>query len=156
ATLTILDDDWPPTPDPTYTIGGTVSGLIGIGLRLTVNSTNDIEVGNGPFAFDREFPDRLPYTVRVGSQPTGPAQFCSVSNGSGAIDGADITNVEVSCGPPIGSSGLDPAFGEGGKVYEGLPGGANDMAVQSDGRIVLVGGQRIARYHPDGTRDASF
>lgn len=156
ATLTILDDDWPPTPDPTYTIGGTVSGLLGTGLALTMNSTNEIEVGNGEFTFGRDFPNRLPYNVEVASQPTGPAQFCSVENGSGTIDGADITNVEISCGPPIGGAGLDPAFGDGGKVYEGLRGGATDMAIQPDGKIVVVGGQRVARYHPNGTPDESF
>src|SRR5690606_4988978 len=64
--------------------------------------------------------------------------------------------VEVTCRPPIGSSGLDPNFGDGGKVYSGLSGGATAMAVQPDGKIVLVGGQRIARYNPDGTPDTSF
>lgn len=157
--VTILDDDGPLPQQPTYTVGGTVSGLIGSGLVLTLNSTNDISPGNGEFVFARDFPDRLPYFVRVASQPESPAQACEVLNGEGTIAGADVTNIQVVCSPPIGSSGLDPSFGDGGKVVTGLSGllgGATDIAVQDDGRIVAVGGGRVARYHPDGAVDTTF
>ncbi len=59
---------------------------------------------------------------------------------------------------------LDPAFGEGGLVVTGFPGGesfANALAIQPDGRIVVAGvadpGRfALARYLPDGSLDQSF
>ncbi len=59
---------------------------------------------------------------------------------------------------------LDPSFGSGGSVVTSFPGNsgayATDMAVQPDGRIILVGvaGLKgaIARYLPSGTLDPSF
>ena len=94
--------------------------------------------------------------VRVGTQPTGPIQVCTVTNGTGTIGQADVTNVQVTCitSPPQGS--LDATFGSAGKVTQGLPGGAAAMALQDDGKIVLLGGLKLVRYSPDGTIDASF
>jgi uncharacterized delta-60 repeat protein len=60
---------------------------------------------------------------------------------------------------------LDPTFGAGGKVTTDFGGFdiASDVAVQPDGRIVVVGETfsalnfwAIARYLPDGTLDAGF
>jgi uncharacterized delta-60 repeat protein len=58
---------------------------------------------------------------------------------------------------------LDPTFGSGGKVVTSFPGGldiANDVAVQSDGKIILAGFSgsdfALARYHTNGTLDATF
>ena len=61
------------------------------------------------------------------------------------------------------NGGLDPSFGNGGRVLTRFGGdSANGVAVQSDGRIVAVGGGGIlggfavARYRTDGTLDTSF
>ncbi len=62
---------------------------------------------------------------------------------------------------------LDATFGAGGKVMTGFGAGgsgASGLAIQADGRIVVVGtaGQgwdtkfALARYNSDGTLDASF
>jgi uncharacterized delta-60 repeat protein len=64
---------------------------------------------------------------------------------------------------------LDPAFGSGGIVVTDVTGDddfGNAMAVQPDGRIVVVGSVRdadglfydfgVVRYHPDGTLDTTF
>ena len=58
-----------------------------------------------------ELVDGSAYAVTVSSQPTG--QICTVSNGSGTIATADVTDVAVSCEdgvvvPP--PSGLDTAI----------------------------------------------
>ena len=37
------------------------------------------------------------YSVTVKTQPSNPAQTCTVRNGSGTIDKSDVTNVLVSC-----------------------------------------------------------
>lgn len=65
---------------------------------------------------------------------------------------------------------LDVTFGNGGKVTTivGPPiqGGARGIAIQADGRIVVIGSAHVGslsfsdfavvRYNPDGTQDASF
>jgi uncharacterized delta-60 repeat protein len=68
---------------------------------------------------------------------------------------------------PDGS--LDASFGDGGKVLTDFAGGpdrANALVAQGDGRLVAAGnsedffgtslGFALARYHPDGSLDASF
>jgi len=78
-----------------YTVGGTVSGLSSTvvlqdngGDNLTMNS-------NGSFAFTAPVAEGAPYSVTVLTQPTG--QTCSVTNGSGTMGGANVTNVGVNC-----------------------------------------------------------
>ncbi len=51
----------------------------------------------------------------------------------------------------------DESFGTGGIVYTETSGGALSVAVQPDGKIVVVGGGlTVARYNTDGSLDASF
>ncbi len=79
-----------------YSVGGTVSGLTGIGLALQNNGTDTFVVtADGPFTFATELLDTVAYVVTVSAQPTG--QTCSVTNGSGAIAAADVSNVAVAC-----------------------------------------------------------
>ncbi|HEY7056794.1 MAG TPA: Calx-beta domain-containing protein [Vicinamibacterales bacterium] len=160
AVVTILDDDdqTPPPPPQTFSVGGTVSGLAGTGLVLQQagNGTEVKPVADGAFTFDTRLPSGAQYDVRVGSQPIGPIQVCSVTNGTGTVDRADVTNIEVTCITPPPQGSLDATFGDGGKVTDGLPGGATAMALQADGKIVLLGGLKLARYNPDGRIDAGF
>ena len=57
---------------------------------------------------------------------------------------------------------LDATFDEDGKLTTGFVGGASasDVAIDPDGRIVVVGGSddrfAVARYQPDGSLDATF
>jgi uncharacterized delta-60 repeat protein len=57
-------------------------------------------------------------------------------------------------------SGLDETFGSQGKTTLAGFGGQSGMAVQPDGKIVMVGGRFIdfvlARFNADGTLDTSF
>ncbi len=81
-----------------YTVGGTVTGLLGTGLVLEDNSGNSLGIaGNGGFTFSSGVANNDAYTVTVQTQPSNPAQTCSVSNGSGTIDKANVTNVIVNC-----------------------------------------------------------
>ncbi|HKE20466.1 MAG TPA: hypothetical protein VKB80_36585, partial [Kofleriaceae bacterium] len=153
----IQDDDRPLDLPPGFTVGGTVSGLEGTGLVLTeVTTGRELTPGNGDFAFDYRFPSGTDYEVRVASQPVGPIQVCTAARATGTIADADVTDVAVTCVTPAAGEGLDPTFGGGGRVTTGLPGGAAAMALQADGKIVLVGGLRMARYGADGGLDASF
>jgi uncharacterized delta-60 repeat protein len=155
STVVTILDDTRPLPS-SFTIGGTVSGLVGTGLVLKNLGTNDLSPGNGVFAFTIPFPSGIPYNVTVAAQPTNPTQVCTVANGSGTVTDANITNVTVACLTPDTTPGLDPLFGSGGKVTTGMPGGAKAMALQTDGKIVLVGGKTLARYNTDGSPDSTF
>src|ERR1700686_2479340 len=81
-----------------YSVGGTVSGLTGQGLVLEVNSGNDLRVSSdGAFTFTAGIRNTHSYSVTVKTQPSNPSQTCTVRNGSGTIDKADVTNVVVTC-----------------------------------------------------------
>lgn len=130
----------PPAPsDEEYTIGGTVGGLEGSGLILQLNGAVDLEIeADGTFVFPDPLPDGSDYRVTVRSQPTDPEQTCAVRNGSGALQGADVTNIEVAC------SNDDVSFAVGGTVT-GLVGtglvlqnnGEDDLAIAADGTFVF-------------------
>ena len=91
-----------------FTIGGTVSALLGTGLVLQNNGGNNLPIGgNGSFTFSTPILSGATYAVTVLTQPTAPAQNCTVTNGSGTVGAANVTNVGVLCGFTI--SGLsDP------------------------------------------------
>ena len=162
AILTIQDDDGAPPPPPTsFKIGGTVSGLAGSGLVLRNIGSNDFAVtGNGPFTFSIPIANGVPYSVAVAMQPTNPAQICTVTNGSGTVTNAAVANVAVDCVTPPPPGGVDPTFGSGGKVSTAFGGAETAMALQADGKIVMVGGSPgdfvLARYNLDGSLDSSF
>jgi hypothetical protein len=94
-------------PSPRYTVGGTVSGLVGVGqLELEISATAPLDTpatfrirpGNGPFTFTApRLVSGNTYTVRVSRQPTSPAQVCTVTGAGGTIEDADVTNVSVQC-----------------------------------------------------------
>ena len=81
-----------------YSVGGTVTGLTGQGLVLADNAGDDLVIGsNGSFVFTKGITNNDTYSVTVATQPSNPAQTCTVQNGSGTIDKADVGNVIVSC-----------------------------------------------------------
>jgi hypothetical protein len=80
-----------------YTVGGSVTGLTGSGLKLENNSEILMITTSGRFVFSNAFADLASYKVSVQSNPTNPSETCSVSNGSGTISGKDITDVSIVC-----------------------------------------------------------
>jgi uncharacterized delta-60 repeat protein len=86
-----------------------------------------------------------------------------VAGGSGASGSYDFTVVRYNS-----DSTLDSSFGTGGKAHTDIgtnsSDGANAIALQSDGKIVLAGNSTtagatdfaVARYNSDGTLDSSF
>ncbi len=64
---------------PTYTVGGTVSGLTGtVTLQNNGGDSLVINAPGGAFAFSNSIPDGGGYSVTVSSQPVG--QTCSVTD----------------------------------------------------------------------------
>ena len=83
---------------PTYTIGGTISNLIGTGLVLQDNGGDNLSVSANQtsFTFVTQIASGSKYKVTVLTQPTSPSETCAVTSGSGTVT-ADVTSVLISC-----------------------------------------------------------
>ena len=81
----------------TLILGGSVSGLAGTGLVLG-NTNGDTRAisGNGSFQFAILLVSGTTYNVTIKSQPTGPAQICTIANNTGTAT-ADVTNIQIVC-----------------------------------------------------------
>ena len=80
--------------EPTYTIGGTTSGLTGT-VVLHNNGGDALSVSSGSFTFAAPLTSGATYAISVATQPA--EQTCTVSNGSGTIASANVSNVLVTC-----------------------------------------------------------
>jgi hypothetical protein len=81
----------------TYTISGNVTGLAGSGLTLQDNGTDSIPITkNGTFAFPTKVASGQVYSVKAVTEPSGPTQTCTITNGSGTVGSATVT-VTVTC-----------------------------------------------------------
>jgi hypothetical protein len=102
----------------TFTLGGVVSGL-GFGATIILRNNDNGEIkqitANGVYAFDSLYDDLSAYEVVIFEQPVG--QTCEISNGTGVINGADVTNINVSCVDNPGE------FTLGGTISGLAPGG---------------------------------
>lgn len=80
----------------TYSLGGTVAGLVGAGLVLQYNGAHDLAItSDGSFTFSPELASGTHYSVTVKTQPL--YQTCATANGSGTMGEADVTAVAVTC-----------------------------------------------------------
>lgn len=87
----------PGAPVP-VTVGGTVSGLTGGGLVLQSTGATDLAVNaNGSFTLTAPYLSGTSYGVTVKTQPSVPAQTCTVLNGSGTVATNNVNNIAVSC-----------------------------------------------------------
>src|SRR3569623_1698462 len=84
-------------PPPTYHLSGTVSGLAGSGQVLHAGADDLAVASNGGFTFPSSYATGATYSVTVATNPSAPAQTCAVTNGSGTVGTADVTNIAVDC-----------------------------------------------------------
>lgn len=81
---------------PSYSISGTVSGLIGT-VVLQNNGGSDLTItSNGEFSFGSGLVSGASYSVAVSAHPTD--LICRVTSGSGTVASANVTNISVICG----------------------------------------------------------
>ncbi len=113
----------------TYTIGGTVSGLSGT-LVLQNNGSDNLSINsNAAFIFETTIADGSAYTVTASSQPF--EQTCSVSNGTGTLDGADVSNVTVTCSTDTYAIGGTVSGLSGSLLLQNN--GSDDLSVDANG-----------------------
>jgi hypothetical protein len=123
----------------TYSIGGTVTGLRGSGLVLQNNGGNNTpRAADGAFTFTTSIAYGTTYNVTVLTQPSGPAQVCTVTNGSGTVTGT-VTNVLVNCPAapaftqqPANQSVVAPAGATFAVVASGNPAPSLQWQVSTD------------------------
>ena len=132
---------------PTYSVGGTVSGLSGT-VVLQDNGGDNLSVtANGPFSFPTQLASGAAYAVTVKTQPSG--QTCTVGSGTGTVGSANVTNVAVTC-----AANTPVTYSVGGTV-SGLSGtvvlqdnGGDNLTVTASGSFAfptkLAGGSAYA------------
>ncbi len=120
-----------------YAVGGVVNGLAtGLSVTLQNNGGDDLTLSaNGNFIFSSLVPYNSSYSVSVGSQPS--TQTCVVTDGSGTVSAAAITDVVVAC--------TDNTFSVGGELSGLLPGrslvlqnnAGDDLSVSGNGAFAF-------------------
>ena len=93
---------------PSYTVGGTLSGMSGT-VVLNDNGGDALTLSaNGAFAFATPVPSGSQYNVTIASVSVG--QTCAVTNGSGTVGSGNVTTVAVTCTASSGGSGLSMQY----------------------------------------------
>lgn len=156
-----------PSGPTSFSVGGTASGLSPGNLILVNNEIDTLSVpSNGSFKFTLTSSSGGTYSVRIGTPP--PGQFCTVTNGSGVIAHANITNVNVACatGPEITlyafSGGADGNYpdsgltaGPDGNFYGTTTfGGANNLGTIF--KITPAGMKTVLYSFAGGTGDGQY
>ncbi len=131
---------------------GATTGLDFAVLRYNSNGTLDTTFGKGGIV-TTDFDGLDDQAADVVLQSDG-----KIVVGGTATISANTTDFAVVRYNTDGS--LDTSFGTGGKVttFVGQFPTAERLALQSDGKIILVGGSgfELVRYNPNGTLDTSF
>jgi len=115
-----------------FSIGGTVTGLTGTAVIENSNGDSKSVTDNGIFAFDIGITNGSDYLVTIQSQPID--QLCSVTNEMGIVNGADVTNIEVTCIHTV------PTYSIGGTV-NGLTGTLVIKNNNGDSKNITVNGE---------------
>ena len=122
---------------PTYSVGGTASGLTGT-LVLQDNGGDNLSVtANGSFTFPTQLASGAAYAVTVKTQPSG--QTCTVSGGTGTMGSANVTSVAVTCttNPPVTHSVGGTVSGLTGTLVLQDNGGDN-LSVTANGSFTFA------------------
>jgi hypothetical protein len=82
-----------------YSISGSISGLSGSVLALTLNGSDLISLPSGSinFSFGKKLRSGENYTIGISNYPSGPTQACTINNASGVVSSDSISNVQINC-----------------------------------------------------------
>ena len=147
------DSDPPPTPTPTptptltptYTVGGTVSGLNGT-LILRNNGVDDLTISaDGAFTFAMPLATAATYAVTKVTTPSN--QNCAVANGSGTISEANVSNVSITC---ANKAWTHPSSISDNISQDGQHASAPQVAMDNNGNAI------ITWYQSNGTHYQIF
>ena len=128
------------TLDPTFTIGGDVSGLgSGVSVVIRNNGADDLTVStDGLFAFATKIASGSTYLVTIPAPLLSNGQICTVANDAGTVVGAPVTDVAVSCNPKYYTiGGTLSGLGSGVNVVL-RNNGADDLTLSADGPFTFA------------------
>jgi 6-phosphogluconolactonase (cycloisomerase 2 family) len=117
------------TPNPTYTVGGSISGLLpGHSVVLVDNGANATSFSaNGSHSYTGAIASGTAYAITVQTQPMN--ETCTVANGGGTIGSGNVVNVIVSCtGNPFTVSGTVSGLTGNAVVLQDNGGNATPVA----------------------------
>ncbi|MBL8933689.1 MAG: hypothetical protein JNM69_04000 [Archangium sp.] len=126
----------------TYTVAGSITGLTGSGLQLRLNGGAAQTVSGTTFTLTPQVASGQMYTVTVGTNPTSPSQTCLVTNGTGTIGAADVSNVQVNC--------TTNPYTVGGTV-SGLSGSGLSLRLNGGASLPVTGSSFTFPAIPSGT-----
>jgi plastocyanin len=144
----------------TFTVGGTVSGLVGAGLVLLNNGGNNLAVtADGVFTFSSPLASGAAYAVTVLSTLVDPQQTCTVSNGTGIVSSANISGVAVACAaapPPVCSAAT--AVAATSVTIQGAAFSPNCIKVAAGATVTFTNNDNVAHTvtADDGTYDGAL
>lgn len=139
-------------PLPTFTVFGYVAGLTGSGLTLSYNGGTPIAI-NGAIILASNVPFGTAYSVAIASQPTNPAQTCTISNPSGTV-GTFNVSVLVYCPRPVAAWALVATAGSITTTpgVASVPGSLSTYAIDAgSGALMLVPGSTVPTGPSVGT-----
>jgi hypothetical protein len=145
----------PPIPSPpTFFVFGFVSGLTGSGLTLSYKGGAPVVLTNdGAVILASKVAVGAQYSVAIASQPTNPAQTCTISNPTGAVSYFDIY-VLVYCPRPAGAWAFVATAGSITTTsgVASVPGSLSTYAIDaSSGALQLVAGSTLPTGPAVGT-----
>jgi hypothetical protein len=109
-----------------YGISGTISGLQYGSVTLALNGGQENVTVNSPatiFAFTSKLEPGMSYTVAISQNPASPSITCVMTNGSGSMGNADVTNITVSC-----------------PTFQSIAIGADDTMPSGSGQSLVING----------------